>query len=57
MQIVAFYSRKMIGLELNYNIYNKELLIVVKALCEWRVYLEGTKYSIQIYINHKNLLY
>ena len=34
------------GLELNYNIYNKELLIVVEALREWRVYLEEMKYPI-----------
>ena len=57
MQIVAFYFYKMMGPKLNYNIHNKELLIVVKALREWRVYLEGTKYSVQIYIDHKNLLY
>ena len=36
----------MIEPELNYNIYNKELLIVVEALQEWKVYLEGTKYPI-----------
>ena len=34
------------GFELNYDIYDKELLTVVEALREWRVYLEGTKYSI-----------
>ena len=57
IQIVVFYSRKITGPELNYDIYNKELLAVVEALREWRVYLEGTKYSIQIYIDYKNLLY
>ena len=57
MQTVAFYSRKMTGPELNYNIYNKELLTIVEALREWRVYLEGTKYPVQIYTDHKNLLY
>ena len=36
----------MIGLELNYDIYNKELLAVVEALREWRVYLEGIKYLV-----------
>ena len=34
IQIVAFYARKIIGPELNYNIYNKKLLIVVEALYE-----------------------
>ena len=57
MRTVVFYSRKMTGLELNYDIYDKELLAVVEALREWRVYLEGTKYPVQIYTDHKNLLY
>ena len=57
MRTVAFYSRKMTGPKLNYDIHDKELLTVVEALHEWRVYLEGTKYPIQIYTDHKNLLY
>ena len=28
---VAFYSRKFTELKLNYKIYNKELLVIVKA--------------------------
>jgi hypothetical protein len=31
---VVYYSRKMTLLELNYNIYNKELLGIVTALKE-----------------------
>ena len=31
---IAYYSRKLIPLELNYNIYNKELLGIVAALKE-----------------------
>ena len=30
--LVIYYSRKMTPLELNYNIYNKELLGIVAAL-------------------------
>ena len=32
--LVAYYSRKMTLLELNYNIYNKELLSIVAVLKE-----------------------
>ena len=32
--LVIYYSHKMIPLELNYNIYNKELLGIVAALKE-----------------------
>jgi len=56
-RVIAFYSRKMTGPELNYDIHDKELLAIVEALKEWRVYLEGSKYPVQIYTDHKNLLY
>jgi RNase H-like domain found in reverse transcriptase len=31
LQPITFYLQKMIPIELNYKIYNKELLIIVKA--------------------------
>ena len=37
--LVAYYSRKMTPPELNYDIYNKELLGIVAALKEWRAFL------------------
>ena len=37
--LVAYYSRKMTPLELNYNIYNKELLDIVAVLKEQRAFL------------------
>ena len=36
---IAYYSRKLTPLELNYNIYDKELLAIVAVLKEWRVFL------------------
>ena len=36
---VIYYSYKMTPPELNYNIYNKELLDIVTALKEWRAFL------------------
>ena len=43
---MVYYSHKMMGPKLNYNIYDKELLAIVEALREWRVYLEGIITSI-----------
>jgi hypothetical protein len=43
--------------ELNYEIYDKELLAIVDAFREWRVYLEGSKYQVQVLTDHKNLVY
>jgi RNase H-like domain found in reverse transcriptase len=47
----------MILMELNYEIHDKELLAIVEAFREWRVYLEESKYLMKVYIDHKNLLY
>ena len=47
----------MTGTELNYYIHDKELLAIVESLSEWRVHLEGLKTPIQIYTDHKNLVY
>ena len=37
--LVAYYSKKITLLELNYNIYNKELLGIVPALKKQRAFL------------------
>lgn len=52
-----YHSRKFTSAELNYEIYDKELLAIVDALRVWRVYLEGSKFPVQILTDHKNLIY
>src|SRR5271170_2012024 len=42
-------------LELNYDIYNKELLGIVVALKEWRAFLQGTTELFVVKIDYKNL--
>ena len=37
--LVVYYSKKLILLELNYDIYNKELLAIVAVLKEQRAFL------------------
>jgi hypothetical protein len=54
---IAFYSRKLRPEELNYDVHDKELLAIVEAFTAWRVYLEGAKYPVQVYTDHKNLTY
>jgi hypothetical protein len=54
---VAFYSRKLTPAELNYEIYDKEMLAIVVALKEWRAYLEGAAHPFTVYTDHKNLEY
>ncbi|VDC04626.1 unnamed protein product [Peniophora sp. CBMAI 1063] len=54
---VAFFSKAMAPAERNYDIYDKELLAIVRALEEWRPYLEGSPHRVTIYSDHKNLEY
>ena len=54
---VCYYSRKFTPAELNYPIYDKELLAVVEAFKQWRVYLEGPASPVKVYTDHKNLEY
>jgi hypothetical protein len=47
----------MLPAECNYEIYNKELLAVIRAFEEWRPELEDTEYRISVITNYKNLKY
>ena len=40
----------------NYNIYNKELLAIIIALKEWRVFLQGIVELFIVKIDYKNLI-
>jgi hypothetical protein len=52
---IAFFSRKMIAAERNYDMYNGELLAIIEVFKAWRYYLEGSQHKIKIYTDHKNL--
>ncbi len=54
-KLIAYWSRKLSGSEKRYEVHDKELLVIVKALQDWRPYLTGTEKPIQIYTDHKNL--
>jgi len=52
----VYYSRKLTLLELNYDIYNKELLGIVAVFKEWRVFLQGIIELFIVKIDYKNLI-
>jgi hypothetical protein len=54
---VAFYSRTLTPLELNYDTHDKELLAIHEAFRTWRHYLEGSSEPVDVVMNHKNLEY
>ncbi len=46
---VAYYSESFSAPERNYDVYDRELLAIVKALRQWRTYLLGSPHQIVIY--------
>ena len=54
---VAFLSKSLNKTERNYEIYDKEILVVIRGLENWRHLLEGTKFKFEVWTDHKNLEY
>ncbi len=54
---IAYYSTTFTPTECNYDIYERELLAVMKVLAHWRHYLGWTKHPFTILTNHANLQY
>ena len=52
---VAFFLRKMIPAEIQYETHDGELLAIVKALKTWCHYLEGCKHEVFVLTDHNNL--
>jgi len=45
---VAFYSKSLSSVERNYEIHDKEMLAIIRALEEWRHFLEGATHPVEI---------
>lgn len=54
---VAYYSRKLTGAEMNYEIHDKELLAIVACMKEWDAELRGLAKAFTILSDHMNLKY
>jgi hypothetical protein len=54
---VAFYSKSLQPAEQNYNVHDKELLAIVRALESFRHYLEGHPEPFEVWTDHNNLSY
>jgi len=52
---VAFISKSLNTTEQNYEIHDKEMLVVIRCLEAWRHYLERAKLKFEIWTDHKNL--
>jgi hypothetical protein len=59
LHFVTFFSKNLVSIECNYEIYDKELLTIVRCFEQWRFELLFTESDvlIMILIDHKNLEY
>ena len=54
---VAYYSRKFTPAEINYEIHDKELLVIVDSFRDMRSWLIYSPHPISVFSDHKNLEY
>ena len=52
---VAFHSGKFTPAEINYEIYDTEVLAIVDAFKHWRRYCEGATHQVEVYSDYQNL--
>ena len=53
----AYLSQALVGAEQNYQVYNLELLAVIRALKAWRPYLISPSEPTIFYTDHQNITY
>jgi len=56
-RLVAFLSKLLNETERNYKIRDKEILVIIRKLENWRHLLEGAHFKFEIWTDHKNLEY
>ena len=54
---VAFLSKSLFLVEQNYEIHDKEILVIIQALQKWWHFVEGVEHPCEIWTDHKNLEY
>ena len=54
---VVFLSKSLNETERNYEIHDKEMLVIIRGLESWRYLLEGAQLKFEIWTDHKNLKY
>ena len=54
---VAYLLKSLNEMERKYEIHNKEMLVIIRGLENWRHLLEGARFKFEVWIDHKNLEY
>ena len=55
-RLMAYLSKSLNKIEKNYKIHDKEILVVIRELENWKHLLEGTKFKFEVWINYKNFI-
>ena len=53
----SYLSQSFSPAECNYDIYDHELLAIIRALKTWQHYLHGSPFPVQVFTDHKNLTF
>jgi hypothetical protein len=54
---INYFSKTIDPAKLNYPIYNKEMLAIIRALRQWRAKLSGISITIKVLTDHRSLEY
>ena len=54
---ISFISKTFSPAEQNYEIYDRELLAIIRALEEWQHYIQGSPHTTIVLSDHMNLTY
>ena len=52
---MRIHFENLLPTERNYEIYDRELLAIIRALEEWRHYIQGSPHMTIVLSDHKNL--
>jgi hypothetical protein len=55
--VVGYYSQTLNPAERNYDVYDQELLAVIRVLAHWRHLLLGAKHQVVVWTDHNNLTF
>ena len=56
-KLIVYISKLLKKAEINYKIYNEDMLTIIKYLKAWKYFLEEAKSQFKIWIDYKNLEY
>ena len=57
LHLIAYRSQSLSPVERNYEIHDRELLAIMRALEDWRQYLLGATCPFEVWTDHQNLTY